>query len=977
MFETTDRPRVFGMAPGVDFATALVEGLQERFAHFTPAQWARIEIYVNTSRMQRRIREVFDSGPARLLPRVRLITDLANDPFADVGPPAVSKLRRRLELSQFVAKLLDQDPDLAPRAALYDLSDSLAKLMEEMNGEGVTPDAFDKLDVTDESGHWDRALRFLKIVAPYFDGSKDPDKDLRLRRVIAQMASDWIASPPNHPVIMAGSTGSRGAFSLLMQAVAKLPQGAVVLPGYDFDLPHDVWASMENDLVSEDHPQYRFHKVMQQLDLLPDDITAWSETPPAHPLRNALVSLSLRPAPVTDQWLRDGPELGDLQVATHGLTLIEAASPRAEAEAIALRLRAAAQDGITAALISPDRMLTRQVTAALDRWDLKPDDSAGMPLALSPPGRMLRHVADLFGKPVTGESLLTLLKHPLCNSDNDDRGPHLRFARELELQLRRKGPPFPTADTLEQWAGSDGARQPWAAWVGGLITGLDDQIERDLADHVNAHLALGDVLCAGPHAEGSGGLWKEVAGREARRICDNLIAHADAGGEMNCTEYAALFGAVLAEGMVRNPDGAHPNILIWGTLEARVQGADLIILGGMNEGVWPEAAAPDPWLNRKMRKDAGLLLPERRIGLSAHDYQQAVAGKEVWISRAKRSADAETVPSRWVNRLVNLLGGLPAQGGEDALKRMRADGDIWLAKAAALSEPEEVVASAKRPSPQPPIEARPKTISVTQVKTLIRDPYAIYAQKVLRLRELDPLAPRVDAPLRGMIVHEILERFIGGGTQASAPNARDILMQIAHDIFERDCPWPTIRAQWLSRLERVADIYLEGERARQARALASNIEVNGKIAVGNTGVQLTCKADRIDLTVEGTALIYDYKTGQVPSLKMQANFDKQLLLEAAMVELGAFDGIGRLPVDGAAFVAINTDMKDVIAPLDKNPAMDVWADFQKLLDEYNVKSRGYTARMAMFSRTDPSYYDHLARFGEWDTSNDAAPEDLT
>jgi len=977
MFETSDRPRVFGMAPGVDFATALVEGLQERFADFTPAQWARIEIYVNTSRMQRRIREVFESGPARLLPRVRLITDLANDPRADVGPPAVSKLRRRLELSQFVAALLDQDSDLAPRAALYDLSDSLAKLMEEMNGEGVAPDAFERLDVTDESGHWDRALQFLKIVARFLGESHAPDKDLRLRRVIAQMAGEWIISPPSHPVIMAGSTGSRGAFSMLMQAVAKLPQGAVVLPGYDFDLPHDVWASMENDLVSEDHPQYRFHKVMQQLDLLPDDIAAWSETPPAHPLRNTLVSLSLRPAPVTDQWLRDGPDLGDLQIATQGLTLIEAASPRAEAEAIALRLRAAAQDGITAALISPDRMLTRQVTAALDRWDIRPDDSAGMPLALSPPGRMLRHVADLFGKPLTGESLLTLLKHPLCNSDGSDRGPHLRFARELELQLRRKGPPFPKAETLTEWAGPNAARQPWAAWVGGLIAGLGEPIERELADHVAAHLALAEVLCRGPNAEGSGGLWKETAGREARRICDNLAAHADAGGAMNCAEYAALFGAVLAEGMVRNPDGAHPNILIWGTLEARVQGADLIILGGMNEGVWPEAANPDPWLNRKMRKDAGLLLPERRIGLSAHDYQQAVAGKEVWISRAKRSADAETVPSRWVNRLMNLLGGLPAQGGDRALERMRADGDVWLAKAAALSEPIDQVESAKRPSPQPPIEARPKSISVTQVKTLIRDPYAIYAQKVLRLRELDPLVPRVDAPLRGMIVHEILEKFIGGGTKASDPNARDILMQIAHDIFERDCPWPTIRTQWLSRLDRVADIYLEGERTRQARAVNSEIEVNGKIAVGNTGVQLTCKADRIDLTHEGTALIYDYKTGQVPSLKMQANFDKQLLLEAAMVELGAFDGIGPLSVDGAAFVAMNTDMKDVIAPLDKNPAMDVWADFQKLLDEYNVKSRGYTARMAMFSRTDPSYYDHLARFGEWDTSNDATPEDLT
>lgn len=977
MFEATDSPRVYGMSPGVDFATALVEGLQERFSDFTPAQWARIEIYVNTSRMQRRIREVFDSGPARLLPRVRLITDLANDPLAGVGPPAVSKLRRRLELSQFVAALLDQDPDLAPRAALYDLSDSLAKLMEEMNGEGVAPDAFHKLDVVDESGHWDRALRFLKIVTPYFDGSKDPDKDLRLRRVIAQMANDWRSKPPSHPIIMAGSTGSRGAFSMLMQAVAKLPQGAVVLPGFDFDLPHDVWASMENDLVSEDHPQYRFHKVMQQLNLLPEDIATWSAAPPAHPIRNRLVSLSLRPAPVTDQWLRDGPELGDLQVATQGLTLVEAASPRAEAEAIALRLRTAAQDGITAALISPDRMLTRQVTAALDRWDIKPDDSAGMPLALSPPGRMLRHVADLFGKPVTGESLLTLLKHPLCNSDNPERGTHLRFARELELQLRRKGPPFPTADTLIQWAGSDETRQPWAAWVGGLITGLDDPDKRLLSEHLTAHLALADALCAGPNTQGAGGLWKEVAGREARRICDNLIAHSDAGGEMSCAEYAALFGAVLSEGMVRNPDGAHPNILIWGTLEARVQGADLIILGGMNEGVWPEAAAPDPWLNRKMRKDAGLLLPERRIGLSAHDYQQAIAGKEVWISRAKRSADAETVPSRWVNRLVNLLDGLPAQGGDAALKRMRADGDTWLAQAAALSEPETEVAPSTRPSPQPPVEARPKSISVTQVKTLIRDPYAIYAQKVLRLRALDPLVPRVDAPLRGMIVHEILEKFIGGGTQASDPHARDILMQIAHDIFERDCPWPTIRAQWLSRLDRVADIYLEGERARQSRAATSKIEVNGKISVGTTGVQLTCKADRIDLTHEGTALIYDYKTGQVPSLKMQENFDKQLLLEAAMVELGAFDGIGPLQVEGAAFVAMNTDMKDMAAPLDKNPAMDVWSDFQKLLNEYNDKSRGYTARMAMFSRTDPSYYDHLARFGEWDTSDNAMPEDLT
>lgn len=981
MFETSGKPRVFGMPPGADFASALVAGLQERGHEMSAVEWARTEIYVNTSRMQRRIRDVFDAGPARILPRVKLITELANDPLVEAGPPSISPLRRRLQLSQFVAKLLDQDPDLAPRAALYDLSDSLANLMEEMHGEGVDPSVFAELDVTDESGHWDRALRFLNIVTPFFHENEAPDKDLRLRRVIMAKALNWIANPPTHPIIIAGSTGSRGATSLLMQAVANLPQGAIILPGFDFDLPHDVWDSMQDDLVSEDHPQYRFRKLMNLLALSRDDITSWDNAEPAHPARNALVSLSLRPAPVTDQWLRDGPLLGDLVAATEGLTLLEATSPRAEAEAIALRLRIAAQDGKTAALISPDRILTRQVTAALDRWDIKPDDSAGVPLSLSPPGRMLRHVADLFGKPVTGESLLTLLKHPLCHSDGEDRGPHLRFARELELELRRSGPPFPTHETLSEWVRKttkpEEDRVAWAAWIGQLITGLDDPAEQDLLQHLEKHIALAERLCGGPLNTDSGELWTQAAGREARRICDNLIENSDAGGSLTTREYASLFGAVLSEGVVRNPDGAHPNILIWGTLEARVQGADLIILGGMNEGVWPEAAAPDPWLNRNLRKAAGLLRPERRIGLSAHDYQQAVAGKEVWISRAKRTADAETVPSRWVNRLVNLLGGLPAQNGVIALEKMRAQGDTWLSMAASLSVPKVTVEPAKRPSPMPPVEARPKSISVTQVKTLIRDPYAIYAQKILRLKALDPLAPRVDAPLRGMIVHEILEKFIKSGTQAIDPNAREILMSISNEIFERDCPWPTIRAQWLSRMERVADIYLMGEAQRQALARESRTEVGGEILVLDTGVSLTCKADRIDLTLGDTAIIYDYKTGVVPTAKVQATFDKQLLLEAAMVELGAFKDIGSHPVDGAAFVAVNSDMKDVAAPLVDHPAMTVWADFAKLLAAYNDKTRGYSARMAMFSRTDVSYYDHLARFGEWDTSQDAVPEDLT
>ncbi|WP_340424774.1 PD-(D/E)XK nuclease family protein [Yoonia sp. GPGPB17] len=443
---------------------------------------------------------------------------------------------------------------------------------------------------------------------------------------------------------------------------------------------------------------------------------------------------------------------------------------------------------------------------------------------------------------------------------------------------------------------------------------------------------------------------------------------------MNPRDYAALFGAVIAEGVVRDRDAGHPNILIWGTLEARVQGVDLTILGGMNDGVWPEAPPPDPWLNRVMRAKAGLLLPERRIGLSAHDYQQAVAGREVWITRAKRSADAETVPSRWVNRLTNLLTGLPQQNGPDALAAMKAKGDHWSAMAAALSSPDMRVPPAPRPSPCPPVVARPQKLSVTQIKTLIRDPFAIYARKTLHLNPLDPLSPTADAPLRGIIVHGILEKFIRAGHGA---DDREALMRIAAAEFAAHCPWPTIRAQWMARMDRSADQFLADEEARQALAADHKTEAYGEILVAPTGLLLTCKADRIDLTETRAALIYDYKTGAVPTKNQQLTFDKQLLLEAAMVELGAFKTLGPVPVGGAEFIGVNAAMKNVAAPLKEQPADRVWAELETLFTNWQDPKRGYTARLALFSKTDQSPYDHLSRYGEWDTSDDPEPQVLT
>ncbi|MDA5557350.1 double-strand break repair protein AddB [Shimia sp. MMG029] len=978
MFETTETPRIFALAPGVDFPKALVSGLHQRFVGMAPQEIARTQIIVNTARMARRIQSLFHDGPAMLMPRIQLLGEFANTESASL-PKATSPIRQRFELIQLVTRLLEQQPDLAARASVYDLADSLASLFDEMAGEGVSVETIETLDVADQSGHWARAQSFFSIARHFLDDLESaPGAEARQRRAIEEIIARWDAEPPKHPIILAGSTGSRGTMQLLMQAVARLPQGAVVLPGFDFEMPQDTWGHLSTALESEDHPQFRYHALLDTLGLPISAVLPWDSTPAPSELRNRLISLALRPAPVTDQWLSEGPTLGDLMPATENITLVEATTQREEALTIAARMRKAAEDGQTCALITPDRMLTRQVTAALDRWNIVPDDSAGQPLQLSPPGRFLRHIVALFHQKLTSEALLTLLKHPLTHS-GVERGRHLLNTRNLELWLRRKGVTYPEAEAMTAWAQTQ--KDDMSGWMRWLTHNFCKQLRSNTPMEAlfDAHISLAEAIAHGPLPDGktgSGGLWQEAAGRAATRVLADVREHAPVVGEISPADYADLFGALLSRGEVRDRDAGHPHILIWGTLEARVQGADLVILGGLNEGSWPEAPSPDPWLNRKMRNDAGLLLPERRIGLAAHDFQQAVGAPEVWLTRAIRSDEAETVPSRWINRLTNLLGGLPDQNGQKALEGMYERAQVWLNRVRAL-ETVPMVPPASRPSPTPPVAARPRRLSVTEIKRLIRDPYAIYAKHVLRLRPLDPLMRTPDALLRGIVVHEVLEKLVKESADQDIPVTLARIMDISESVLAQNVPWATARALWLARLARVSDHIVHGEERRRTRATPIAFEAETSAQIEELDFTLTAKADRIDRTKTGDLILYDYKTGVPPSKDEQTYFDKQLLLEAAMAEQNGFKGIDPAQVADAIYIGLGASPKDQPAPLAETPTEKVWEEFSTLISHYLEDGKGFTSRRAMQSERDEGLYDQLARFGEWDATDEPAPEELT
>ena len=349
------------------------------------------------------------------------------------------------------------------------------------------------------------------------------------------------------------------------------------------------------------------------------------------------------------------------------------------------------------------------------------------------------------------------------------------------------------------------------------------------------------------------------------------IETAPGAGEMTITAEDALpvLRDLLDQQRVRPPYGGHPRVFIWGLLEARLQQADVMVLGGLNEGVWPAAPAPDPWLAPKIR--ANLKLPglEFRIGLSAHDFASALGAPRVLVTRARRDARSPTVASRFWLRLQAMTGGVTR---DTRLERL----------ASALDDPGQVD-PACRPRPAPPAELRPKKISVTAVDRLKADPFAFYAQAMLRLRSLDPVDADHSAKWKGTAVHEVLEQWLN--EDECDP---DKLLARAEALLKSETIHPMLRALWEPRLREAIAWVADQERENRAegrRPLKAEIAGETEFA----GVTVHGKADRIDRLGDSGLAIVDYKTGKAPAQKaVDAGFALQLGLLGLIARAGGF-----------------------------------------------------------------------------------------
>lgn len=977
------QPSLYTISPTRSFVDTLAKGVWNQAAG-NPLDLARYQILLPTRRSCRSLREAFlrlSGGTPTLLPRMIPIGDIDEDELllsggleiGDNAPdalglsPVISGLRRQLLLTELIRK---RPPHPSPDQAAL-LAREMGELIDQVATERLDFSDLKNLDVSNFAEHWNETLEFLDLVTDFWpqildqEGALDPA--VRRNLLLETQANAWRKSPPDTPVIAAGSTGSIPATADLLKVVAYMPNGSVVLPGLDKALPDDAW-----NAIGPTHPQYGLKHLLACIEVARHDVAEWTEEvekPDNEPTtaRTELLRHALLPAPVTGNQI----SIGHLPSTTlDGVTRVDCPDSGKEAEVIALVMRESLETpGKTAALITPDRFLARRVAMDLKRWGIHIDDSAGAPLAQTPPATFLQLTAEMMTSDLAPVPLLAALKHPMaagaCNP-----AQFRENIRELEIATLRGPRPASGFDGLI--ADIDEINHPdLPAFVVGLhelakpFMACLSQSDASVRDIVHTHVSFAEALASTHELSGAARLWAGDAGEALALFIAELHDALDESIAIDAREYAVLLKTLMMSRVVRPKHGRHPRLSIWRPLEARLQHADVIILGGLNEGVWPPEPPSNPWMSRPMMTAFGLPVPERRIGLSAHDFAQSFSAQNVFLTRAERTDGTPTVPSRWLRRLDNLVSTGP-------LKEAFATDQKWLSLALALDKPEASIV-VDPPAPRPPLAARPRELSVTRIRILQRDPYAIYARHVLGLRPLDHIDADPGAADRGTVIHDALDEFLKMFPNDLPVDAVDHLIQIGERQFSNHITQPGVRAFWWPRFLRIAEWFVTNERERREAGehpVATESIGEAKFNAPGGEFKLRARADRIDRLPDGGLAIIDYKTGQPPTAPQAiTGLEPQLPLEAAMIQHGSFAGVERDEVRRLTYIKltggrVSGEVRSLKLDV-PTVAEDAWTGLKNLISEYDNPDKPYLSHLRPMKQREVGDYDHLARVREW------------
>ncbi len=1026
-----DIPTLYNIPAGLPFSDCLATGIMQQYGD-KPELFAKMTIFLPSKRGIRTLRDSFlkiNYGKILLLPKIRSLGDALDDemsllPDDEASPYAVLTQKRpisngirQLALTRLILdtiKPLKNNDISYPEA--FSLAATLIELMDSLQSERISVDDLKTLDVGDYAENWQKNLEIASIVTelwPQYLANHGYSDPVAYRNIILAYLTDfWEKNPPNNPVIVAGSTGSMPASADFMKLIGRLPNGCVVLPGLDTHLTAKDIAELRAD-----HPQYGLYKLINHFGNAVDTIKNWYSTEKfltnRHVQRQKLCHEVMRPSGTAEAWFNVTERLShdDIITAIDDLNIIHAPNDRKEASAIALIIREALETPYkNVALITPNRILVQRVTAMLSRWHLKPNDSAGIPLSDLPQGVYFKLLCDVLEQNFSPIPLLAFLKHPFSNAGLA-KGQFKTQVRRFEYQIFRGTAPKNGLAGYRQALevkiktrtdNSDYDSEKLEYYH--LSLGLIDYLEKlfapilalpdttTMADFINSFKTLVAEFTCTDTQTAAEIFWSNDAGRSGDDLLSSFIESSELLGTMS---KQAIYGHIKefsAKIAVRPAFGYNKNIVIWGTPEARLQQADIVILAGLTEGSWPIAPDTGVWLSRPMRQQLGLTPPERRIGLSSHDFVQAVCGTKVFLTHSAESNGSPNIPSRWLIRLENLLKG--AFKNQDMMQKLHDS--PYLSWVDMLDDTEVKPKPANRPAPKPPLEIRPKSMSVTDAEKWIRDPYAIYGKYILNLKKLSKIDEDFDNAERGTLIHDLLHDFTIETQHGFLGKPHDIMRDLLDKTIETLRDRPLLYTFWGNRFRYIGMQFVdfEIERRKSLKPILSEHDghlrfATSQFATSQGDFTLKARCDRIDLTSGGDAIIVDYKTSSAAAHsyeQMKAGFAPQLPLQAVMLRHGGFGKA--YPISGAEYIVI-ADTKnpafeikamkakkdtDNTEPLFADLSDDIFDQFKDWVEKFNDIDTAYTSRRLPEFLKYEGDYDLLARVKEWGLSDDGGDD---
>lgn len=983
-------PKVFNLPAGVSFVDALSTGLLSEVSE-EKEKLINYLILLPTRRACRSVRESFlrqTNGQPLLLPRLQAIGDIDEEELFIVGqgeqeldiPPAMSPLKRQILLARTISRLPNftkgPEQDMA-------LAHALGGLMDQIHTENL--DLKDLPNLVDReifADHWQITIDFLKILSEHWPQVLKEENVIdgadRRNRLINALNNHWQQNPPEFPVIAAGSTGSIPSTAALLKTISTLSRGTILLPGLDSHVSEQSWKNIE-----EGHPQATLKQLLERLDIKREDVKTWPNIPLEKnnmATREKLVSQIMLPSEQTDEWQKTKITSKEIKSSLENIKHYDCTTPQEEANLISILLREVLEDKEkTAALITPDRNLARRVALACHQWDIEIDDSGGQSLGNNPLGSYLLSCANACLEQLRPTVLLSLLKHEYTKGGNFKNFRSIARALDKDL-LRGKAPAKGFEGLRQRFSDKENdKRENPDPEISDLINHLEKIllpfIEKlndgfhDFSDFLDEHIYVAETLATSSDRIGEDILWTGEAGEETATFLSELRLQAEHFPAMTGHNYLAILKELMKGVTIRPRYGTHPRLMILGQLEARLVQADRVILAGLNEGIWPPDPGHDPWMSRPMRKDFGLPTPERSITLAAHDFSCGFCNKEVFTTRSERIDGAPTVPARWLQRLNTFLKA------NDIQSEVLYDGPHkkYLEQLSYIEKPEPI----ERPAPKPPASSRPTKLSVTKIETWLKDPYAIYASKILGLTKLKPLEKAADAADKGNILHDTLYEFTKKYPKDIPDTAREDFVTIANDIIQKQSSDETEWSFWKPRIIRLSDWFINHEKSWRQQASFRIAEIEGSITLSeniNRPFELTARADRIDKMHAGGTAIIDYKSGGTYSMaKMLSGDLPQLSLEALIVTDGGFSSVGvpKENVNSIAYWKLTGSQKageiiEINDPTKLQQAITHAKDgLINLVQTFEKEEMPYYAIPRLDNAPRFNDYEHLERVKEW------------